>query len=110
MTSSKLINNSIRALKKQNSKNFGERTEKACKVIKRNNIFIGGVCTSCIHDMPKEVRQIKYLTDVDLVHALNKVCDKNDKIKTYCNKCKQSLIVNKSNIGLFSSKDFERNL
>lgn len=71
---------------------------------------MGGVCTSCIHEMPKDIKQIKYLTDVDLVHALNKVCDKNNKIKTYCNKCKESLIVNKSNIGLYSAKEFERNL
>lgn len=110
MTSPKLVNKTIRTLKRQTSKNLGKRTEKACKVVKRNGIFMGGVCTSCIHEMPKEIKQIKYLTDVDLVYSLNKVCDKNNRIKTYCNKCKQSLIVNKSNIGLFSSKDFERNL
>jgi hypothetical protein len=59
--------------------------------------------------MPKEIKNIRYLTDVDFVNKLDNAC-KNDKLHAYCNACKQSLIVNKSNIALFSSKDFEKAL
>jgi len=98
-----------KVVKTHSSPSFGTRTKKACKMTKKHGIFTGGICTTCITDMPKEICNIRYLTDVDLVDKLDKAC-KNDKLHAYCNACKHSLIVNKSNIALYSSKDFEKAL
>ena len=98
-----------KTVKTYTSPSFGKRVKRACKMTKKHNVFSGGVCTTCVTDMPKEIKNIRYLTDVDFVHKLDNAC-KNDKLHAYCNACKQSLIVNKSNIALFSSKDFEKAL
>lgn len=96
-----------KCIKTNISPNFGSRAKKACKLTKKYDIFTGGLCTKCIDEMPKEIANIKYLTDIDLVDKLEKAC-KNDKLHAYCNECKHSFIVHKSNIALFSSKDFEK--
>lgn len=96
-------------VKTYTSPSFGTRVNRACETTRKYNIFSGGVCATCVTDMPKEISSIRYLTDVDFVDKLNKAC-KNDKLHAYCDACKQSLIVNKSNIALFSSKDFEKAL
>ena len=96
-----------KCIKTKLSQNFGSRTKKACKLTKKYDIFTGGLCTKCIEEMPKEIANIKYLTDVDLVDKLERAC-KNDKLNAYCNECKHSFIVHKSNIALFSSKEFEK--
>ena len=89
------------------SPSFGKRAKKACKITEKYNIFTGGICTKWIDGMPNEIANIKYLTDVDLVNKLENAC-KNDKLKAYCGECKHSFLVHKSNIALFSSKEFER--
>lgn len=96
-----------KCIKTSISPNFGSRAKKACKLTKKYDIFTGGLCTKCIDEMPKEIANIKYLTDIDLVDKLEKAC-KNDKLHAYCNECKHSFIVHKSNIALFSSNEFEK--
>ena len=96
-----------KCIKTKISPNFGSRAKKACKLTKKYDIFTGGLCTKCIDEMPKQIANIKYLTDIDLVEKLEKAC-KNDKLHAYCNECKHSFIVHKSNIALFSSSEFEK--
>jgi hypothetical protein len=104
---SRTVTKTKKCIKTRISPNFGVRAKKACKLTKKYDIFTGGLCTKCIEDMPKEIKNIKYLTDVDLVDKLEKAC-KNNKLHAYCNECKHSFIVHKSNIALFSSKEFEK--
>lgn len=101
------LSNTKKSIKTQFSPDFGSRTKKACVLTKKYDIFTGGLCTKCIDEMPKEIANIKYLTDVDLVNKLEKACQ-NDKLRAYCNECKHTFIVHKSNIALFSSKEFEK--
>lgn len=104
---SRTVTKTKKCIKTKTSPNFGTRAKKACKLTKKYDIFTGGLCTKCIDEMPKKIANIKYLTDVDLVDKLEKVCQ-NDKLHAYCNECKHSFIVHKSNIALFSSKEFEK--
>lgn len=105
-----LVRQTSNSCRRKVSPNFGKKAKKACKTTAKYGIFTGGICTKCIECMPKEIKSIKYLTDVEFVHKLDKVCNGNDKLKAYCNECRHTLVVNKSNIALFSSKEFERNL
>lgn len=104
---SRTMTKTKKCIKTRISPNFGTRAKKACKLTKKYDIFTGGLCTKCIEDMPTEIKNIRYLTDVDLVDKLEKACQ-NDKLHAYCNECKHSFIVHKSNIALFSSKEFEK--
>lgn len=103
------ISNTKKIVKTYSSPSFGTRAKRACALTKKYNIFTGGVCTKCIDNIPKEIANIRYLTDIDLVDKLENAC-KNDKLHAYCNACKHSFIVQKSNIALFSSKEFEKAL
>lgn len=103
------ISNTKKIVKTYSSPSFGTRARKACAITKKYNIFTGGICTKCIDNMPKEFANIRYLTDIDLVNKLENIC-KNNKLRAYCNTCKHSFILQKSNIALFSSKDFERDI
>lgn len=102
------VSNTTKNIKTAVNPTFETRAKAACKLTKKHDIFTGGICKDCLDEMPKEIANIKYLTDVDLVNKLENVCKNNNKLNAYCNKCKHSFIVNKSNIGLFSSKEFKK--
>lgn len=102
------VSNTSKNIKTAVNPTFGTRAKAACKLTKKHDIFTGGLCKECLDEMPKQIANIKYLTDIDLVNKLENVCKNNDKLNGYCNKCKHIFIVQKSNIGLFSSKEFKK--
>jgi hypothetical protein len=102
------VSNTSKNIKTAVNPTFGSRAKAACKLTKKHDIFTGGLCKECLDEMPKQIANIKYLTDIDLVNKLENVCKNNDKLNGYCNKCKHIFIVQKSNIGLFSSKEFKK--
>lgn len=69
---------------------------------------MGGVCSDCVDTMPPNIANIRAMTDAELVHRLNMVCDKDNNVKAYCKACKNMLLIQKSNIKLYSKSSFDR--
>lgn len=88
---------------------FKSKIDKACTVMSTHDIYnIDNYCTKCTKNLPKIIGNIKYISDASFDKQLKNICSKSKKpeIIEYCNKCKHLLILNKSNIRMYSKNNF----
>lgn len=84
----------------------------ACNFLNENDMG-NSCCKECIQDMPAKIKNIKYAINADMTKKVAQVCykHKNDKmIGTYCQKCKNLLLLYSGNISQFSNEKINKEL